>query len=390
MSFQESHDWSFPVPIAYGPGRLGDIADFCRSAGMRHPLIVTDQGSVDLAFMHVLKTALRKSSIPHDIFAEVAPNPRDIDIENGCRHFRTGDHDGIIAIGGGSGMDGGKAIALTAKSGVSLWEFEFEQSAPELTATDFPPLITIPTTAGTGAETESTAMITDTQRAMKWCVWHSALKPHVAILDPLLTIDLPPHLTAWTGVDAMVHAIEAYCVPDCHPLCDGIALQGLRLVADNLPAAYRQPENVEARGAMLTGSCLAGISFMKGLGLVHALSHMIGAEFDTQHGLTNAVLLPSVLRFNASAIHEQIIPMAQAMQLKDTSFDGFHGHICQLLDDFGIPENLHVLGVTDEACERLAEKALQDSAAATNPRPASQAELVNLLQSAMNGIRSSA
>jgi alcohol dehydrogenase class IV len=265
-------------------------------------------------------------------------------------------------------MDGGKAICLTATSDTALWDFEFEHPAPDLTSADFPPLITIPTTAGTGAETESTAMVTDTTKGMKFCIWHEACKPACALLDPELTLGLPPHLTAWTGVDAMVHAIEAYCVPGFHPLCDGMALEGLRLIAKYLPVAHARPDNLEARGAMLVGSCLAGIAFLKGLGLVHAISHMVGAEHDTHHGLTNAVLLPSILRFNAPDIQDRIEPMAQAMGLSDTSFDGFYAAVCALLDQVEIPRKLGDINVPDDGITRLAEKALQDSAAGTNPR----------------------
>ena len=247
----------------------------------------------------------------------------------------------------------------------------------------FPPLITIPTTAGTGAETESTAMITDTLRKMKWCVWHPELKPALALLDPELTLGLPPHLTAWTGVDALVHAIEAYCVPGFNPLCDGLALEGMRLIAEGLPRAVRAPDDLEARGAMLVGSCLAGIAFLKGLGLVHAISHMVGAEYDTQHGLTNAILLPAVLDFNAPEIGDKIPPMAQAMGLKEPSFEAFHGWVCELLDALDIPKTLAEIGVPADCAPRIAAKALQDSAAGTNPRGLSVQDIEAVLHQAL-------
>jgi alcohol dehydrogenase class IV len=290
----------------------------------------------------------------------------------------------VIAIGGGSGMDGGKAIALTATNEIDLWAFEFEQTPPDMSAhAPFPPLITIPTTAGTGAETESTAMITDTAKGMKWCIWHAELKPALALLDPEITLGLPPHLTAWTGADAMVHAIEAYSVPGFHPLCDGLALEGLRLVARWLPVAVAEPGNLEARGGMLAGSCLAGVAFMKGLGLVHAISHMVGAEYDTQHGLTNAVLLPAVLRFNAPDIVDKVPAMAQAMGLEDTGFVAFHAHICGLLDQIGIPKTLADIGVPADCAPRIAAKAIQDSAAGTNPRALTVEQIVPVIEEAV-------
>ena len=367
MNFLEPQDWSFPVPIIYGPGRLSEIADLSTRAGMTKPLIVTDRGSAGLPFIADLKGYLSKGGLDSAIYSNISPNPRDDEIAAGKAQYRAGGHDGIIAIGGGSGMDGGKALALCANNDLDLWAFEYEQSPPDMARHPaFPPLITIPTTAGTGAETESTAMITDTVRKMKWCIWHADLKPAFAVLDPEITLGLPVKLTAWTGVDAMVHAIEAYCVPGFNPLCDGLALEGLRLVGRWLPVAVAEPSNLEARGAMLAGSCLSGIAFLKGLGLVHAISHMVGAEYDTQHGLTNAVVLPAALRHNAPALADKIEPLSQAMGLRDTSFEAFYAHICAILDQVGIPKTLTDIGVPSDCAARIADKALQDSAAGTN------------------------
>lgn len=379
-----SSDWSFPVPIAYGPGRIAEIAVLCRQNGMQKPLVVTDRGSANLPFVASLLDCLEGAGLGRALYSEISPNPRDTEIAGGKAMFRSGGHDGIVAIGGGSGMDGGKAIALTATNDLDLWAFEFEQPAPDMSAHPaFPPLITIPTTAGTGAETESTAMITDTQRWMKWCVWHAELKPALALLDPEITVGLPPNLTAWTGVDALVHAIEAYVVPGFHPLCDGAALEALRLIGRWLPVSVEDPANLEARGGMLVGSCLAGVAFLKGLGLVHALSHMVGAEYDTHHGLTNAILLPAVLRFNAPSIEAQIAPMAQAMGLPDTRFDTFEQAICSMLDDLGIPRTLAEIGVPPDCADRVAAKAMEDSAAGTNPRPLSVSEVKAVLLDAI-------
>ena len=367
MNFLEPQDWSFPVPIIYGPGRLSEIADLSTRAGMTKPLIVTDRGSAGLPFIADLKGYLSKGGLDSAIYSNISPNPRDDEIAAGKAQYRAGGHDGIIAIGGGSGMDGGKALALCANNDLDLWAFEYEQSPPDMARHPaFPPLITIPTTAGTGAETESTAMITDTVRKMKWCIWHADLKPAFAVLDPEITLGLPVKLTAWTGVDAMVHAIEAYCVPGFNPLCDGLALEGLRLVGRWLPVAVAEPSNLEARGAMLVGSCLSGIAFLKGLGLVHAISHMVGAEYDTQHGLTNAVVLPAALRHNAPALADKIEPLSQAMGLRDTSFEAFYAHVCAILDQVGIPKTLTDIGVPSDCAARIADKALQDSAAGTN------------------------
>ena len=413
-------DWTFPIPIAYGPGRLREIAEHCHRVGISRPLIVTDQGSRQLPFIDQLLGYLKAAGLSTGIYSDISPNPRDEQIAAGRAQFRRGplnnsrhsslqssrhsslqssrqsshqksgegSHDGIIAIGGGSGMDGGKAICLTANNNCDLWVFNYDNDSPELPAQSFPPLICIPTTAGTGAETESTAMITDSQRLMKFCIWHPNLKPSLALLDPEITQNLPANLTAWTGCDAMIHAIEAYCVPDFHPLCDGAALEGLRLIYQWLPTAVADGKNIEARGAMLVGSCLAGVAFLKGLGLVHAISHMVGAEYDTHHGLTNAVALPAALRFNAPAIADKIPAMAAAMNLPDANFDTFYAAVCELLDQLEIPKNLTDIGVSiDDSVANgtalLAQKAHQDAAAATNPRPLSQTDIQTVIEQAI-------
>ena len=214
----EPQDWSFPVPIAYGPGRLVEIGVQCAGLGIRAPLVVTDSGSAGLPFVSGLMSILAAAGMKAGLFSDISPNPRDTEIAAGRDAFLSGGHDAVIAIGGGSAMDGGKAICLTARNEIDLWDFEWEAPPAEIGPDQpFPHLVTIPTTAGTGAETESTAMITHTGKGMKFCICHPGLKPSLALLDPELTVGLPPHLTAWTGADAMTHAIEAYIVPGFHP-----------------------------------------------------------------------------------------------------------------------------------------------------------------------------
>lgn len=388
MNFMEPQDWTFPIPIAYGPGRLKEIAAMCSEAGMSKPLIVTDRGSRDLPFIAEVGQYLNADGMSSNVYAEISPNPRDNEIAAGCEAFRKGGHDGIIAIGGGSGMDGAKAICMVATSGVDLWDFEFEKTSPDMSVhPPFPPLICVPTTAGTGAETESTAMITEVKRMMKFCIWHPELKPALAVLDPEVTIGLPANLTVWTGMDAMVHAIEAYCVSGFHPMCDGIALEALRLVSTWLPKAVSEPENITARGAMIAGSCLAGVSFLKGLGLVHAIGHMVGAEYDKQHGLTMGIILPAVLRFNATAIAEKIRPMAEAMGLADKSFEGFYAGVCNFLDNLNVPKNLTEIGVPADCAASISEKAFQDSAVGTNPRQATVADIQAIVEDVLSSGR---
>ncbi len=383
-----AHDWNFPIPIAYGPGRLAEIGQKCVALGVRNPLIVTDRGSRELAFISRLVDYLSGAGLASGVFSGISPNPIDSEISFGRAAYLSGNHDAIIAIGGGSAMDGGKAICLTANNEIDLWDFEFEQASPLISkANSFPIFITIPTTAGTGAETESTAMVTHTEKAMKYCVWHSELKPSLALLDPELTIGLPANLTAWTGADAMVHAIESFLVPGFHPLCDAMALEALSLIARWLPVAVAEPTNINARGGMHVGSCLAGIAFLKGLGLVHAISHMVGAEFNTHHGNTNAILLPVVLRFNLPGMDEKVRRMAEAMEISDHSVTGFIAAIEVILDEIRIPKSLSEIGVPMDCAERIAVKALKDSAANTNPRSASLGEVRELIEIAIKKAR---
>jgi len=380
----EPQDWLFPVPIAYGPGRLREIGARCLAMGLSNPLIVTDSGSRNLPFIAQLEGYLTQAGLSSSVFSDISPNPRDDEIGAGKAAFLDGGHDAIIAIGGGSAMDGGKAVCLTANNDIDLWDFNYHKPAPVVPGdSPFPTLITIPTTAGTGAETEATAMVTDTEQGMKFCLDHPELQPALALLDPELTTGLPLTLTAWTGADALTHAIEAYLVPGFNPLCDGMALEGLALIAKWLPVVMQEPQNVAARGGMLVGSCLAGVAFLKGLGLVHAISHMVGAEYNTQHGLTNAIVLPVVLRFNLPGLEGKVQRMAEAMGLEDTSVEGFVAEVERILDALNIPQALSEIGVPPDCAERIAEKAMQDSAAGTNPRPASLTEMQTLIETAI-------
>ncbi len=382
----EPQDFTFPVPIAYGPGRLAEIGQRCAAMGMSNPLIVTDRSSRELPFIAQLQQYLAEAGLRSGLFFEISPNPRDDEIGAGRAMFVDGRHDAIIAIGGGSAMDGGKSICLTANNDIDLWAFEFEQPVPEI-GHGFPALITIPTTAGTGAETESTAMVTDVGQGMKFCVWHPDLKPSLALLDPELTIGLPVNLTAWTGADAMIHTIEAYLVPGFNPLCDGLALEGLALVSKWLPIVVREPQNMAARGGMLMGSCLGGIAFLKGLGLVHAISHMVGAEYNTHHGLTNAIILPVVMRYNLPGMDDKVKRMADAMGLQEHSAEAFIAELERLLDDIEIPRSLSEIGVPEDCAQRIAEKAIKDSAAGTNPREASVEQIRDLTRAAITQAR---
>ncbi len=375
-----NQDWTFPTNIAYGPGRLKEIGKICNNLDINNPLIVTDKGSPKLPFINNLQSYLSKANVKSDLFYDISPNPREDEVSVGCQRYKKGNHDSIIAIGGGSAMDGGKLICLTANNDVPLRNFEFELTPPKISKDKpFPKIITIPTTAGTGAETEITAMVTYLKEGMKFCMWHPEVRPSLALIDPELTINLPANLTAWTGADALIHAIEGYCVPGFNPLCDGSALEGLSLISKSLVKAVEEPENILARGGMHVGSCLAGISFLKGLGNVHSISHMVGAEYNTHHGLTNAIVLPVVLKYNLPGMDEKVQRMSEAMQYEDHSVDMFIKNIENLLDRIKIPKSLSEINVPEDCAERIAEKAMKDQAYATNPKVASLQELKEMV-----------
>ena len=383
-----NQDWTFPTNTAYGPGRFKEIGDQCNKFGIRNPLIVTDNGSTKLPFINELKELLLKANIKSDLFSEISPNPREDEVSVGRKKFKDGNHDSIIAIGGGSAMDGGKLICLTANNDIPLRDFEFELTPPKISKDNpFPKIITIPTTAGTGAETEITAMVTYLKEGMKFCMWHPDVRPILALVDPELTLGLPSSLTAWTGVDAMVHAIEGYCVPGFHPLCDGSALESLSLISKSLYLAVEEPKNLIARGGMHIGSYLGGIAFLKGLGNVHSISHMVGAEFNTQHGLTNAIILPVVLKYNLHDMDEKVKRMSEAMQFKDHSIDSFINNIEKMLDRLQIPKSLSEIGVTEDCVDRIAEKAMKDQAYATNPKKASYEDMKEMVMQSIKKAR---
>jgi alcohol dehydrogenase class IV len=386
--FLNRADWTFPIPIRYGPGRIQELGTVCLENGVKAPLIVTDQGSLDLPFITEALESISNSGFKEVVFSQVAQNPSAENIMAGRDTFIEGGHDAVIAIGGGSGMDAGKAISLVANYKGDLWDFDYDKPLPDLGGTSsFPTLICIPTTAGTGAETESTAMVTDTTKGVKRCVWHPNQKPVTAILDPKLTIGLPQNITAWTGCDALVHAIEALSVPELHPICDGLALESIRLIFRNLPDVVKNGDNLESRGAMLVASCLAGIAFLKGLGLVHAMSHMVGAVCNTHHGLTNAVLLPLVLRYNEKGLGNKTSLICQSIGLKSNTFDHLYNTVTSLLDELEIPSDLAALNVRQDQIAEIAQKAFTDTAITTNPVPITVCKIESLLCQAFSSAR---
>lgn len=367
-------NWNYPTSIRFGPGRLAELPDACRELGIARPLLVTDPG---LAELPPVQRALEAQ--PAGLYTGVKPNPVGANVTGGVEAYRAGGHDGVIAIGGGSALDAGKAIALMVGQTRPLFDFEDREDwwtrvNPEGVAG----VVAIPTTAGTGSEVGRASVITDESVGLKKIIFHPRMLPGRVILDPELTLALPPKVTAYTGMDALAHSLEALCSPLYHPLAEGVALEAIRLVHSALPAVYRDPSNLEARGQMLTAAMMGAAAFQKGLGAIHSLSHPVGGRYDLHHGLLNAIFMPYVLRFNRPAVEERIDRLAAYLGL--SGFDGFYAWILELRSQLEIPDRLQLENADLDELARLAK---DDPSTPTNPVPLTLADLKGLLQEAL-------
>lgn len=379
-------DWHFPTSIRFGAGRIRELADACKVVGLRRPLLVTDPGLARLSMISSATLSLRKAGIEVAVFSEVKPNPVLANVEAGMRVLRAGKHDGVIAWGGGSGIDAGKAIAFMAGQTRPLWDFEdigdwYTRANPA----GICPSIAVPTTAGTGSETGRAAVITDAATKTKKIIFHPKMMPQLVIADPELTVGLPPKLTAGTGMDAFCHCFEAYCAPGYHPYAEGIAVEGMRLVKENLARAVRDGRDIEARGHMLAASQMGSTAFQKGLGAIHSLSHPVGAVLDTHHGLTNAVVMPYVMQFNRAAIEDKVVRLARWLDLRTPTFEGFMQWTLDLRREIGIPHTLAELGVKAEHLDNFSEMAAVDPTAGGNPVKAGVPEMRKMYEAAVAG-----
>lgn len=371
-------NWNYPTAIRFGAGRIAELAEACSSLGMARPLLVTDPA---LAGMAMARDAAAAAGAA--IFSAIHANPVGADVEAGVAAYRGGGHDGVVAFGGGSALDVGKTVALMAGQARPLWDFE--DRADWWTRADaaaIAPVVAVPTTAGTGSEVGRAGVILDEEAGVKKIIFHPRMLPAIVILDPELTVGLPPHVTAATGMDALSHCLEAWCAPGFHPMADGIAAEGVALIARSLVAAAEDGANLDARGNMLVAAAMGATAFQKGLGAMHALSHPIGALAGTHHGLTNAVLMPYVLRFNRPAIEQRIARLAGFIGL-EPSFDAFLGWLLDLRRRLAIPDTLGALGVKAEDVDRLAAMAEEDPSAGGNPRPFDAAAAREILAAAM-------
>jgi len=360
-------NWSYPTAIRFGAGRIAELAEACRAAGMKRPLLVTDRGLVALPITSRALDLMEEAGLGRALFGDVDPNPNERNLEAGIRAYRDGGHDGVVAFGGGSGLDLGKLIAFQAGQSRPVWDFEdIGDWWTRADAAAIAPIVAVPTTAGTGSEVGRAGVLTNSATHEKKIIFHPRILPSVVICDPELTVGLPKAVTAGTGLDAFIHCLEAYCSPFYHPMSQGIALEGMRLVKEYLPRAYRDGADIEARAHMMSAAAMGAVSFQKGLGAIHALSHPVGAIYNTHHGTTNAVAMPAVLRFNRPAIADKLAAAGAYMGIAG-GFDGFFDHIQALCAEVGIPEKLSALGVGMDRIAEMAEMAVRDPSAGGNP-----------------------
>ena len=378
--------WSFPTEIRFGPGRIAELAGACKSLGMAKPLLVTDPGLAALPMVADAIARNESEGLATGLFSDIKANPVGANVDAGLDAYRQGGHDGVIAMGGGSGLDAGKAIAFMAGQTKPMWDFEdrgdnWKAADPDGIA----PIVAVPTTAGTGSEVGRASVILDESDHTKKVIFHPRMLPGIVISDPELTLGLPAHITAATGMDALAHCLEAYCAPGYHPMAEGIAVEGMRLIKEWLPTAVADGANLEARAHMLVAASMGATAFQKGLGAIHSLSHPVGALYDTHHGLTNAVVMPYVLVFNRTAIEDRLTRLAAWLELPDPSFQSVLDWVLGLRETFEMPHTLAALGVTDERLDELSEMAAQDPTAGGNPIPVGVAEMKQMFTAAIAG-----
>ncbi len=364
-----NRNWNYPTPIKFGCGRIAELAEHCKAAGITKPLLVTDKALASLPITAQALDVMDKGGLGRAVFSDVDPNPNEGNMAAGIAVYKAGGHDGVICFGGGSALDLGKMIALMAdqRPDLSVWDLEdVDDWYTRADATKIAPIVAVPTTAGTGSEVGRAGVLTNSVTHKKKIIFHPKLMPAVTICDPELTVGMPAFITAGTGMDALAHCLEAYCSPFYHPMSQGIALEGMRLVFENLPKVYKTPQDIEARAHMMSAAAMGAVAFQKGLGAIHSLSHPVGAVYGTHHGTTNACVMPMVLDYNRAAIEERIEKAAAYIGIPG-GFDGFRAAVVALNAELKIPETLTKMGVKPEDLEMLTEMALEDPSCGGNP-----------------------
>ena len=381
-----SGNWNYPTPIRFGPGRIRELPQTCRELGIERPLLVTDPGLAAMPMVTDTAQSCRDAGLACEIFSDVRGNPVESNVTEGVRAFRDGGHDGVIGFGGGSALDAAKAVALMSGQTRALWDFEDREDWwTRADADGIAPVVAVPTTSGTGSEVGRASVITGVRNHTKKIIFHPKMMPVAVIADPELTVGLPAPVTAAVGMDALSHNLEAWCSPVFHPMAHGIALEGMRLVKEWLPAACEDGGDLAARACMQVASTMGATAFQKGLGAMHSMSHPCGAVYDTHHGLTNAVVMPYVLEFNRASIEDKMAALARYLGLGGTGFEAVQRWILELRARIGIPHTLNDIGVPSEAASRLAPMALVDPSSATNPVALTTSALVSLFENALEG-----
>ena len=360
-------NWSYPTAIRFGAGRISEIADACFVAGIKKPLLVTDRGLAGMEITQKTLNLLDDAGLGRAIFADVDPNPNEKNAAAGVAAYNAGNHDGVVAFGGGSGLYLGKVVALLAGQSRPIWDFEdIDDWWTRANSDVIAPIVAVPTTAGTGSEVGRASVITNSITQQKKIIFHPKFLPTVVICDPELTVGMPKFITAGTGLDAFAHCVEAYCSPHYHPMSQGMALEGMRLVKEYLPRAYSDGTDLEARSHMMSAAAMGATAFQKGLGAIHALSHPIGAIYHTHHGTTNAVCMPAVLQFNKPAIKDTLAEAANYLGIPG-GFVGFCKFVDELNDSLAIPKSLAGLGIENPDIDRIVSGALIDPSTGGNP-----------------------
>ena len=379
-------NWSYPTRILFGNGRIGELGDAAKGAGFRKPLIVSDPGLMKLPVIEQARVILAKAGIEAGVWGNVLANPTESNLAEGLAAYKKGGHDSVIAIGGGSALDCGKCIAFMSGQSRPIWDFEdVGDWWTRANAAGIAPVIAVPTTAGTGSEVGRAGVITKQDTHEKKIIFHPKMLPVVTICDPELTVALPARLTAGTGMDALAHCLEAFCAPTYHPMSAGIAVEGIRLVKDNLATAVRNGKDLDARGNMMSAAAMGAVAFQKGLGAIHSLSHPVGSLYNTHHGLTNAVYMPYVLVMNRPAIGDKIAYLSRVLGL-EPGFEGFQGWVLDLRKEIGIPHTLKELGLPDTSkADQIARMAIADPTAGTNPVPLTETNAKALFLAAFEG-----
>ncbi|MAX74659.1 MAG: alcohol dehydrogenase [Nioella sp.] len=373
-------NWSYPTAIKFGAGRIAELPQACAQAEITNPLLVTDRGLAEMAITRDTLDLMQAAGLGRAVFAEVDANPTEVNLAAGVETYRAGGHDGVVAFGGGSGLDLGKMVAFMAGQTRPLWDFEdVGDWWMRADSAAIAPIVAVPTTAGTGSEVGRASVITNSETHVKKIIFHPRVLPSVVICDPELTVGMPQAITVGTGLDAFAHCVEAYASPHFHPMSQGIALEGMRLVKEYLPRAHEDGTDLEARAQMMAAALMGATAFQKGLGAIHAISHPIGAVYNTHHGTTNAVCMPAVLEMNASAIAEKFAGVAAYLGIED-GFDGFRHFVQEFNDRLGVPRRLADMGVGDDRIDELTAMALQDPSCGGNPVALTEENVAALLR----------